>query len=43
MDEAGSQGKISYRVRVGKFKLRDEALNLEKKLSHEGYPTKICP
>jgi TolA-binding protein len=43
IEEAGSAGEVSYRVRVGKLALRHEALELEKKLSSEGYPTKICP
>jgi len=32
-----------FRVKVGKFNSQQEALDLEKKLSHEGFPTKICP
>ncbi len=32
-----------YRVRVGRFKSQDEALNLSNKLSKEGFPTKLCP
>ncbi|MDD5476887.1 MAG: SPOR domain-containing protein [Candidatus Omnitrophica bacterium] len=32
-----------YRVRVGKFKTQQEALELEGKLSKEGFQTKICP
>ncbi|HPT39392.1 MAG TPA: SPOR domain-containing protein [Candidatus Omnitrophota bacterium] len=32
-----------YRVRVGKFKEQKEALELETKLSREGFQTKICP
>jgi len=32
-----------YRVRVGKFKTQNEALELEEKLSKEGFPTKLCP
>jgi len=39
MEEAGG----AYRVRVGRFSARREALELEKKLAQEGYPTKICP
>jgi tetratricopeptide (TPR) repeat protein len=36
-------GKESYRVKVGKLKTRQEAQDLEKKLSQAGYPTKVCP
>jgi len=43
MEEASFKGKASYRVRVGKLRLRQEILTLENKLSREGYPTKICP
>jgi tetratricopeptide (TPR) repeat protein len=32
-----------YRVRVGKFKLQKEALDLESKLLRDGFPTKVCP
>jgi len=32
-----------YRVKVGKFKLRQEAQDTQAKLSGQGYPTKICP
>jgi cell division septation protein DedD len=32
-----------YRVRVGKFTTQKEALDLEGKLSKEGYQTKVCP
>jgi len=31
-----------FRVKVGKFKLQEEALDLETKLSHDGFATKIC-
>jgi len=31
-----------YRVRVGKFKAQKEALDLESKLSQEGFQTKVC-
>lgn len=43
IEEASFQGITSYRVRVGKLRLRQEALDLENKLSGEGYPTKIYP
>lgn len=42
-EELSSQGRTSYRVRVGKSRVRQEALALEKKLTEEGYPTKIYP
>ncbi len=32
-----------YRVRAGRFKARDEAVDLESKLSKKGFPTKLCP
>jgi len=32
-----------YRVRVGRFHSKEEALGLESRLKKEGYPTKICP
>lgn len=32
-----------FKVKVGKFKLLKEALDLENKLSGEGFQTKICP
>jgi len=32
-----------YRVKVGRFKSQKEALDLENKLSQEGFATKICP
>jgi tetratricopeptide (TPR) repeat protein len=32
-----------YRVKVGRFKSEKEALDLESKLSREGFNTKICP
>ncbi|MFA5092932.1 MAG: SPOR domain-containing protein [Candidatus Omnitrophota bacterium] len=32
-----------YRVKVGKFKTQDEALDLENKLTKEGFQTKVCP
>ncbi len=35
--------KEGYRVKVGRFKTQSEALSMEKKLSEEGFPTKICP
>jgi tetratricopeptide (TPR) repeat protein len=34
---------LMYRVRVGRLKSRQEAVELENKLSAEGYPTKILP
>ncbi|MFH1248419.1 MAG: SPOR domain-containing protein [Candidatus Omnitrophota bacterium] len=35
--------KATYRVRVGRFFDRNEAVALEKRLAKAGYPTKICP
>jgi tetratricopeptide (TPR) repeat protein len=32
-----------YRVKVGKFKSQKEALDLENKLSQDGFQTKVCP
>ncbi len=32
-----------FRVKVGRFKLQKEALNLETKLSQDGFQTKVCP
>lgn len=32
-----------YRVKVGRFKAQQEALDLERKLSQDGFQTKICP
>lgn len=32
-----------YRVKVGRLKLQKEALDLESKLSQDGFQTKICP
>jgi tetratricopeptide (TPR) repeat protein len=32
-----------YRVKVGRFKSQKEALDLESKLSKEGFQTKACP
>jgi cell division septation protein DedD len=44
IEKLNSQNAVaSYRVRVGKLRLRQEASELESKLSQEGYPTKICP
>lgn len=43
IQEAVSGGKKSYRVKVGKLKSRSEAVQLESRLSSEGYPTKITP
>jgi tRNA-2-methylthio-N6-dimethylallyladenosine synthase len=43
IEEASSKSQVSYRVKVGRTRLRHEIVSLEKKLSLEGYPTKICP
>jgi len=32
-----------YRVKVGKFKSQKEALDLESRLSRDGFATKVCP
>jgi cell division septation protein DedD len=36
-------GESLYRVRVGKLPFRQEAEGLARKLSGQGYPTKIIP
>lgn len=38
--EGSSEG---YRVKVGRFRTQTEALDTEKKLSREGFSTKLCP
>lgn len=43
VEEASSGNRTTYRVKAGKVHLRQEAAELEKKLSGEGYPTKISP
>lgn len=43
LEEAFGASAKTYRVRVGRLKLRQEATQLESKLSSEGYPTKIVP
>lgn len=43
LEEVNSPGGISYKVRVGKARFRQEAQELERKLAQEGYPTKIFP
>ncbi|MBU3958855.1 MAG: SPOR domain-containing protein [Candidatus Omnitrophica bacterium] len=43
IQEVAVNNSKAYRVRVGKFKLRPEAAQLEKQLSSQGYPTKIYP
>jgi cell division septation protein DedD len=43
IEDAALKSKTTYRVKVGKLKLRSEAANLENRLAAEGYPTKICP
>lgn len=43
IEEARSESGLVYKVRVGKIHLRQEAVELEKKLSGEGYSTKIFP
>jgi outer membrane protein assembly factor BamD (BamD/ComL family) len=41
-EDAEIEGKASYRVRVGKSSTQQEAVELEKQLQQQGYPTKIC-
>jgi tetratricopeptide (TPR) repeat protein len=43
VEEVDLKDKKTYRVKVGKLKLRLEAVQLESKLATEGYPTRICP
>lgn len=43
LEEADSDGKTIYRVKIGKCRLRSEAISLQAKLSQEGYPTKVSP
>ncbi len=43
LQETDTHSAKTYRVRVGRLKLRQEAIQLENKLSSEGYPTKIIP
>jgi len=43
IEEASSGSGRAYKVRVGKLSSRFEAQQLERKLSNEGYPTKIFP
>ncbi|MCU0652499.1 MAG: SPOR domain-containing protein [Candidatus Omnitrophica bacterium] len=43
IEETNMADNGSYRVRVGKLKLRAQAVELEKKLSSQGYSTKIYP
>ena len=40
---ASSSGDIVYKVRVGKFNSRKQAVYLGEKLSQQGYPTKVYP
>lgn len=37
------KSQAAYRVKVGKLKSRSQADELSRKLSKQGYPTKICP
>ncbi len=43
LEESVLADKPSYRVKVGKARQRQEIVNLESRLSNDGYPTKICP
>ena len=38
-----AKGGRVHKVKVGRFKSRREALDLERKLAREGYPTKVLP
>lgn len=40
---ADTSNARSYRVKVGKFRQYKEALAVSKKLTEQGYPTKITP
>lgn len=42
-EEVNQDGKLSYRVRVGKSPTRKEALGLAGRLTQDGFPTRICP
>ncbi len=43
IEEGTSQGAAIYRVKSGKLATRQEAVELESRLSGDGYPTKVCP
>jgi tetratricopeptide (TPR) repeat protein len=43
VEESGARGKATYRVKVGKYPSRSEAISAAKKLSRDGFPTKISP
>lgn len=43
IEETDLRDTKTYRVKVGKLKSRTEAVQLQNKLSQEGYPTRICP
>lgn len=43
LEEINTNGAKTYRVRAGKLKSRQDAIQLEHRLSSEGYPTKIIP
>ncbi|MFH1888511.1 MAG: SPOR domain-containing protein [Candidatus Omnitrophota bacterium] len=42
-EEADMNGTKTYRVKVGKLKSRQDAIDLKSRLSSDGYPTKIIP
>ena len=41
-EDAEIDGKVTYRVRIGKSSTQQEALELQIQLQQQGYPTKIC-
>ncbi|MFA5089736.1 MAG: SPOR domain-containing protein [Candidatus Omnitrophota bacterium] len=43
IEEIKTENRHIYKVRVGKLKTRQEAVELEGKLQAEGYPTRIIP
>ena len=43
LEESDMSGTKTYRVRVGRLKSRQDAIELKNRLSSEGHPTKIVP
>ncbi len=43
VDSVDSAGIAVYKVRVGKYRTRDEALKVAETLAGEGYPARVCP
>jgi len=43
VEEDTADSKVSYRVKVGILRTRQEAVDLQKQLAGKGYSTKICP